>query len=177
MHEAKKSVRRQQLIYQRPCMMQNRNVAWPDLPSTWSWSFCDDDLPPVLCHHCVSVWSGRSTTLIHLFSVQICVAAPSSTLFSFVSLRFLSWGEECMCSGHGGRDTLRLGLSRQFSDFPNHSVLISCSIFPPFSYPAHSALLPSHASHLLGGSQSHGICVDMYHLTPFVEVSPGRGLH
>ena len=83
-----------------------------------------------------------------------------------------------MCSGHGGRDTLRLGLSWQFSDFPNHSVLICCSIpLPPFSYPAHSALLPSHASHLLGGSQSHGNCVDMYHLTPFVEVSPGCGLH
>lgn len=76
----------------------------------------------------------------HLFSVT--TDTPSSgPLLPFISLfPVLRWGMfSCVCmrlrphahGGHGGRDFLRMGLSRQFSHSLNHCVLY---LLPCFSF-------------------------------------------
>ena len=170
MHKAKKSVRHQQLIYQRSCMMQNRNAAWPDLPSTWSWPLCDSDLPPVLCHRSVSVWPGSvpdpdTVTSVpgtdvrccaQLCSVLICLPCVSSpgarNVCALVMVVVIPWGW----------------------GFPSKSVISQITLF---SSPAPSPPIPliqptPHSSlHMLlicwVVLTRTGICVDMYHLTPF----------
>lgn len=128
----------------------------------------------ILASTIVSVRSPWPRKRKHLFSVQITPPHPAGsplplTLFPFclfVSPRFLSWGGEFVCGGRGDRDSSRLGLSKQFSDFPKSTFFFPSSFCSPFlsvlSSPLFNPLLSSYASLLLGSRPSLRICVDIY---------------
>lgn len=95
------------------------------------------------CRHSYTIGSISLTLKQeHLFSVEITTDTPSlGPLLTFVYLSpLLRWGMfSCVCTrsrphahgGHGGRDSLRMGLSSQFSHSLNHCVLY---LLPCFSF-------------------------------------------